>query len=164
MEKTSAQLPEIKLMGIKARTNNASEMDPIKAKIGTTIQKYFHGAMPEKITNRKKPGTTYCVYTEYESDFTGDYTYFVGEEVTSFDNVPEGLSTLTIPAQHYAKFTNESGLMPNVCIDMWQEIWKMEVDQKLGQTQNYIADFEVYDERARDYQNTVLDIYIGIKK
>ncbi len=32
-----------------------------------------------RITHRKKPGTTYCVYTDYKSGAAGDYTYFIGE-------------------------------------------------------------------------------------
>lgn len=73
------------------------------------MQKYFHGALPDKILNRKKPAVTYCVYTEYESDHNGDFTYFIGEEVSSFDNLPQGFVSLTIPAQTYAKFTNAPG-------------------------------------------------------
>ena len=32
---------------------------------------------------------------------------------------------------------------------------------KLSGKRKYIADFEVYDERASDPNNTVIDIYIG---
>ena len=116
-----------------------------------------------KIKERKDPGTTFCVYTNYESDFTGEYTYFIGEEAASFDDVEEGYETLTIPAQHYTKFTNKPGPMPSVCIDMWKNIWKMS-DAELGGKRNYIADFEVYDKHIVDHDNVVLDIYIGIKK
>ena len=74
MQKQLIELPTIKLVGITVRTNNALEMHPSTAKIGATIQQYFQNALPAKITHRKNPGVTYCVYTEYESDVTGDYT------------------------------------------------------------------------------------------
>src|SRR6266446_4378469 len=109
MQKTMTQLPEIKLVGITARTNNAAELNPSTAKIVSIVQKYFDNRLSDKIYNRKNHGTTFCVYTNYESDFTGDYTYFIGEEVSSFEDVGEGFETLTIPAQHYTKFTNKSG-------------------------------------------------------
>lgn len=165
MQKTITTLPEIKLAGITTRTNNAQlfEADPSTNKVAATVQKYFHGGLPEKTLNRKKPGVTYCVYTNYESDITGDFTYFIGEEVSSFDNLPEGFQTLTIPVQAYAKFTTDSGPMPMVCISAWQNIWKTP-PADFGGERAYIADFEVYDERALDHQNVVLDIYIGIKK
>ena len=165
MQKTLTPLQEIKLVGISVRTNNVNmlEMNPVNNKIAATVQKYFHEGLPEKINNRKKHGVTYCVYTNYESDFTGDYTYFIGEEVDSFDNISEGFESLVIPVQNYAKFTTESGPMPMVCISAWQKIWTMTAAE-FGRERAYIADFEVYDERALDHQNVVLDIYIGIQK
>jgi predicted transcriptional regulator YdeE len=163
MKKTAANLAALKLLGITARTNNALEMNPESAKIGITMHKYFSQAMPDKIPNRKAPGTTFCVYTNYESDVNGDYTYFIGEEVTSFDSVDAQLETLIIPAQDYAKFTNEPAPMPAACINMWQNIWQMSASD-LGGQRAYVADFEVYDARSIDQQNTVLDIYIGVKK
>lgn len=162
MQKTTATLPEIKLVGITVRTNNVFEMNPTTAKIAPTIHKYLQGAMYEKIPNRKA-GITYCVYTEYESDFTGNYTYFIGAEVESFGDLLEGYVEHTIPAQHYAKFTNDPGPMPMVCINMWQKIWQI-TPENLGGKRNYLSDFEIYDERALNPLNAVLDIYIGIGK
>jgi predicted transcriptional regulator YdeE len=164
MQKTMTILPELKLVGITTRTNNTQifEKDTENNKIVATIEKYFHNGLAEKIKARQNPGTTFCVYTDYESDASGDYTYFIGEEVNDFENIPQGFETLTIPAQNYTKFTNQSGPMPAVCIDMWQNIWKMNVSE-LGGQRAYIADFEVYDERSSDPSNAILDIYIGIK-
>jgi predicted transcriptional regulator YdeE len=162
MKKNEIHLPEIKLVGISIRTNNKDEMDPTMAKISPTAQKFFQQALPNKITNRKNPGITYCAYTEYESDFTGDYTYFIGEEVSAFESIPDGLTTLTIPSQAYAKFTTATGPMPEVVINAWLKIWQMDPHDFGGQ-RNYHTDFELYDERAIDPKNTTLDIYIGIK-
>lgn len=164
MKKEIKTLSEIKLVGITTRTNNAHifEPNPATNKIAAIVQKYFHEALAEKIVHRKKPGTTYCVYTNYESDFMGDYTYFIGEEVTTFVDLPEEFSKLTIPVQNYAKFTNGPSPMPEVCINLWQQIWQMKPEE-LGGERAYIADFEIYDERAIDHQNVILDIYIGVK-
>lgn len=164
MQKTITTLPVINLVGISARTSNINifEENPVNNKIAATVQKYFHEGLHAKINNRKNPGVTYCVYTNYESDFTGDYTYFIGEEVDSFDNLPEGFETLAIPIQTYAKFTTDSGPMPKVCISAWQNIWKMTAAE-FGSERAYVADFEVYDERALDHQNVMLDIYIGLR-
>lgn len=159
------KLAELNLVGIVTRTNNVQifEGDPSTNKIAATAQKYFQSGLIKKIKDRKNPGTTFCVYTNYESDVNGDYTYFIGEEVTSFKNVDKEFEILTISAQNYVKFTNHSGPMPTVCIDMWKNIWKMNASD-LGGERAYIADFEVYDERSSDHNNVILDIYIGIKK
>lgn len=163
MKKIIIELPAIKLIGITTRTNNKHlfESDPSTNKVAQTVQKYFHGAMPNKILNRKKPGITYCVYTEYENDHHSDFTYFIGEEVDSFESLPKEFTALTIPSQTYAKFTNGPGPMPMVCIDMWQKIWAMD-NKQLGGTRGYRADFELYDERASDHNNVTLDIFIGL--
>ncbi|MDF2549452.1 MAG: hypothetical protein K0S07_519 [Chlamydiales bacterium] len=164
MHQTTIQLPKIKLVGITTRTNNKRlfESDPTTNAVAATVQKYMHTNVAAHISNRKRPGTTFCIYTHYESDYQGDFTYFIGEEVTSFEKVAEGLETLTIPAQTYVKFTNQPGPMPAVCIDMWQKVWQM-TPADLGGARAYIADFEVYDERSHDHQNVVLDLYLGIQ-
>lgn len=162
MQKVESRLQEIKLIGIAARTNNVTEASEQSAQIGETIQKYFGENIPSLITNKKNPGTTYCVYTDYESNEHGYYTYFIGEEVSSFDDVHADLKTLTIPAQDYIKFTTVPGVMPGVCIDAWKKIWQMNAED-LGGKRAFIADFEVYDKRAIDPQSTTLDIFIGIE-
>lgn len=162
MRKTIIQQPEIKLVGITARTNNQAEFDPTTAQIGATIQKYFVLGVPGQILHRKNPGTTFCVYTEYESDQTGSYTYFIGEEVKKYEEVPAHLVTLTIPAQTYAQFTTPKGTLPEIVIDAWIEIWQMNTDL-LGGKRSFMADFEIYDERARDAQKAAIDICIGIQ-
>lgn len=156
------QLREIKLIGIKVRTNNKAEFEARTAKIPSCMQQYLHQKVAEKIPDRNKPGITFCAYTEYESDWTSDYTYFIGEEVNSIEDIPAGLETHIIPPQTYVKFTTEAGPMPMVVIEAWQEIWQIP-PKILGGPRNYHTDFEVYDERAKDHQRTVLDIYIGLK-
>ena len=163
MQKTRVQMPKIKLMGIKVRTNNKAEWDPLTAKISPCVQHYFNQQLANKIPHRKTPDTTFCAYTDYESDYTGEYTFYIGEEVSSMDNIPEGLESHIIPPQTYIKFTTEPGPMPNVVINAWQEIWKM-APADLGGKRRYHTDFEVYDERAKDHKNVVLDLYIGLEE
>lgn len=50
--------------------------------------------------------------------------------------------------------------MPDIVIQAWQAIWKM-TPEDLGGKRTYRADFEIYDQRAQDPQNSVVDIYIG---
>jgi predicted transcriptional regulator YdeE len=162
MHTEHTQLDEIKLVGIKVITSLAEEMNPETSKIVPCLQQYFQQQVPDQIKDRKKPGVTYCAYTEYESDFQGKYTYFVGEEVNGADPVPAGLSILSVPAQKYMKFTTEAGPMPTVVIAAWQQIWQMTA-KDFGGDRGYQADFEVYDQRAANPQETVLDIFVGIK-
>lgn len=162
MQKAYSELDEIKIVGIKVRTNNEAEFKSENPKIFQCVQKYYHQDLASKIPNRINPGRTFSIYTEYESDHNGEYTYFIGEEVSTFVKLPSELHKLTIPIQRYAKFTTEPGPMPDVVRDAWQKIWTM-TDDDLGGARNYWTDFEIYDERANDHENVVLDIFIGIQ-
>lgn len=157
-----AQMDAFKLVGITVRTNNQNEANPDTAKISPIVMKYFHNQMADQIKDKAKPGVTICAYTEYESDHTGEYTYFIGEIVSSFDNVPEGFVALDVPKQKYAKFTTGPDSMPSILINAWTNIWKM-TDSDFGGKRRYHTDFEVYDERASDHDNIVMDIMIGLE-
>lgn len=162
MECKEVHLDEFYLIGIDCYTSNALEKDPLNGSIFPCIRRYFHEKLFEKILNRKNPGVTYCVYTEYEKDHTGMYTYFIGEKVNSIEDLPEGFKSLHIPSQRYAKFTAGPGSMPDVVAKPWQAIWVM-TPEEIGGDRSYIADFEIYDERASDHNNIILDIYVGLK-
>lgn len=126
------------------------------------MQRYWQEQIAQQIPHRKNPGVTFSAYTDYASNEHGDYTYFLGEAVSSIADIPQGFKSISIPVGKYQKFTTEPGKIPNVVIQAWQQIWQMPNEQLDGQ-RNYQTDFEVYDQRAIDPNNTVLDIYIGIK-
>jgi len=163
MKNESTHLDDITLIGITARTSNEREMSPETAKIGGMVAAYFGGQLSEKMLNRKTPGVTYAVYTDYESDEHGEYTYFIGEAVESSEGQDtEAFDIITIPAGAYQKFTTAAGKMPNVVIEAWQKIWAMG-PADFGAKRSYLADFELYDGRALDPENTEADIFIGIE-
>jgi len=167
MQKTTVQIPKKTLVGITARTNNATEAnwESGSAKIFPCVQRYFKDQLAGKIQNRTNPGVTLCAYTDYVSDHTGDYTYFIGEEVSKIekDSLPSGFVSIEVPAQTYVKLTTSPGDMPDVLRNAWFEIWEMDT-KSLGGQRSYRVDFELYDERAAtpDHRGIVLDIFIGI--
>lgn len=162
MKKVAVNKPSIKLVGLTTRTKNADEFNPATAKIGPLIGDYFSHGVAQLIANRTNPGITIAAYTDYESDHTGEYTYFIGEEVSSFENIPDGLHFMTIPESEYQRFTTPAGQMPAIVIQAWEKIWQM-TPETLSAKRAYIADFEIYDERSMDPNNAVVDIYIGVK-
>ena len=162
MKKEKVSLGELILVGIAVRTNNSNEMNPKTSKIAGHTNLYWGQSLANNIKHRVAPGVTYCVYTDYESDEHGEYNYFMGEAVGSANN--QDLSqfhTLIIPKGNYQKFTTEPGRIPNVIIAAWQALWKMN-ENDFGGKRKYLADFEVYDRRAIDPNNAVVDIYIGL--
>jgi len=161
--------PEIKLMGLSVRTRNQDEFNPETAKIGKLFGQFLSQNISNQIPHRKNPGVIFSTYTNYESDYQGAYTYFIGEEVSDFGNIsntPEGLEKLMIPASRYLKFTTSPGKLPDIVISAWQEIWGMAESQYLKNInleRIYQADFEIYDHRCADSSQAIVDIYLGVK-
>ncbi len=163
MKTEKVDLEGLTLIGTTVRTNNKDEMHPDTSKIGAHVHSYFSNKLADNFKERCSPNTTYSVYTEFESDENGDYTHFIGEAVTSLDNQDlSKFKKLIIPASAYQKFTTNAGKIPNVVIEAWQNIWQMKPQDFLGK-RRYIADFEVYDQKAGDQNNAVIDIYIGVE-
>ena len=162
MKKEKIALDSFILVGLTVRTNNQNEMDPKTGKIAPLAGNYFHNQIANEFKNRTTPGITYAVYTDFESDENGEYTYFIGEKVDSLDDQDlSKFQSLVIPASSYQKFTTDSGKLPDIVISSWQEIWQM-TEKDFEGKRKYLADFELYDQRAMDPTNAALDIYIGI--
>lgn len=70
------KLDAFTIVGISARTNNAQEIAG-KGIIPQQWQKFFKEGILEKIPNKASP-TIYAVYTDYESDRNGEYTFLIG--------------------------------------------------------------------------------------
>ena len=162
MNKTELFLPEIKLVGIKIRTSNQNELNYELGRIFPCVQRYFSAHVVENIPFRSKRGSTYCVYTEYDKDSRDEYSFFIGEEVSSFSDLPNGLEMHIIPPQHYAKFT-VVGPMPGTVVNSWHKIWLMS-EEELGGQRSYVSDFEIYEEKSFYDKDVAFDIYIGINK
>ncbi|CDZ80123.1 hypothetical protein BN1013_00628 [Candidatus Rubidus massiliensis] len=64
--------------------------------------------------------------------------------------------------KHNMPSTTTPASMPDVIVNAWEEIWEM-TPKQLGGHRSYKTDFEVYDERATDHKNIVLDLYIGLQ-
>lgn len=153
--------PGFTVMGLVIRTNNNNEMNPEAAKIMPLCAQYFSQNIASMIPNRKNPGITIDGFTNYASNEFGDYDYFIGEVVTKAEPVV-GLTIIEVPEGRYVKFTTPKGKIPDIIINAWQKIWRM-TPKDLGGTRVYRNDYEVFDQRAEDSNNAVIDIYVGIE-
>lgn len=148
------------VIGITARTTNAKEMTP-DGVIGKQWMRVFQEGVLGKIPN-KADASIIAVYTDYANDHNGEYTYLLGARVTSDAEVPEGMVAKKIPSGKFAVFTSDKGPAPQVVPATWMKINSLPQDA-VGADRLYRADYEIYDERARDPQNLQVDVYVGIK-
>ena len=148
------------VIGISVRTSNAKEMTP-DAIIGKQWGRLMQEGLLGKIPNKADKAIV-AVYTDYTSDHNGEYTYLLGARVTSDAEVPGVMVAKKLPAGRYAVFTTEKGPAAKVVPEAWMRINSLP-KSAVGGDRVYEADFEIYDERAVDPQNSVVDVYIGIR-
>lgn len=154
MNKT--ELEEITLIGLslQRKTTNANGQSAIDC--GNLWQEFEKENYAERIPG-KLSDEVLAVYHQYEGDYTKPYSYFIGCKVKTGSEVPHGLDSLIIPKGTYQKI-KAKGKMPDCVANAWKEIWSSDIPRA------YRADFEVYDERSRDWNNAEVEIFLSIKQ
>lgn len=150
---------EFAVIGIEARTTNAREMTA-EGVIPKQWERLLKNNLLAQIPH-KADSSIIVVYTDYESDENGAYTYVLGAKVSSVSDFPPGMVVRQIPAAHYAVFTSDRGPVTKVVFEAWKRIWAQ--PQTPDYHRSYQADFEVYDERAVNPADTQIDIYVGLR-
>jgi predicted transcriptional regulator YdeE len=152
---------EFLIVGTEVRTNNAREMTN-DGVISKQWAQFVADGILDRIPNKVDP-TIYAVYTDYASDRNGDYTYVIGAKVNDGLAIPPLMVAKRVPAGTYAVVTSSKGPVQHIVPQAWREIWSWEDKSQLGGQRAYKADFEVYDQRSRDPQDSQLDVYVGLK-
>jgi predicted transcriptional regulator YdeE len=150
----------ILIAGIQVRTTNVAELTG-HGKIGSLWHRFFAENIPDKIHGRRN-NYLYAVYSNYESDEYGAYDFLIGTEVTSVENLPEGLSFTAITTGRYAVVATEKGPVTEMIPGTWKEIWQMPHDE-LGGKRAFLTDFEIYGSKATNPRNAVVEIYVGLE-
>jgi predicted transcriptional regulator YdeE len=160
MNPRAVQQEEFTVIGIAVRTSNAEQMTEARP-IGKQWERLFKEGVLTAIPN-KADANIMALYTEYASDKDGAYTYVLGARVTKVESVPAGMVAKKVPAGHFAVFTSERGPVQKVVVEMWQRVWATP-KSALGGDRTYKADFEIYDQRAQNPADSVVDLYVSVK-
>ncbi|MBL3657124.1 GyrI-like domain-containing protein [Fulvivirga sediminis] len=147
------KIEPFKVMGIKVRTSNVTGNSA--EDIGGLWQKFISENVAEKIPGRVD-NEVLSIYTNYEGDHTKPYDTIIGCRVQSIDEVPDGMVSQAFEGGIYVKFVAEGNLDEGVIYDKWLEIWDIDLDR------DFIADFEVFGNKAMNRENAKVDIYIGL--
>jgi predicted transcriptional regulator YdeE len=126
-----------------------------KGKIAGLSTRFYKDDLLQKIPGKKSPPVPLAVYTDYESDHTGQYRLIAGAAVDAGVSTPDGMLRATIPAGNYLLFEAE-GDMPNVVIETWKTVWS-HFSEPSRHVRAYATDFEIYPARRS------VEIYISIK-
>jgi predicted transcriptional regulator YdeE len=156
----AVEFSEFFVVGIAERTSNEREMSG-QGVIAKQWDRLFREKLAESIPNRAD-FNIYAVYSDYVSDHTGEYTFLLGAKVRNVSKLPEGMIAKRVPAGRYAVVTSEQAPVVEAVVGAWKKVWAAS-QSDLGGERAYLADFELYDERASDPQNSQVDIYVGLK-
>lgn len=138
-------------IGLELRTNN----DECSLTIPTHKERFFKENILFKIPN-KINGDILAVYTDYEGDYTKPYSWILGCEVSSLEQIPEGLVGKVIPVSKYAVYTTQ-GAFPQGLIAAWQDVWKSNLPR------SYTSDFEIYRSTFDPHSNPEVKVYIALE-
>jgi predicted transcriptional regulator YdeE len=141
------------VVGISIRTTNANGQS--LTDLAGLWAKFMSARVGERISN-KVDNTIYCVYTNYENDFTRPYTALLGYKVEQLQELPEGLAAITIEKANYARFRGAGNNLQQVVSALWMDIWNLELPRK------YTADFEVYRETAFNPEHAEMEVYVSV--
>jgi len=149
---TSTTIESFFIKGISVRTTN--ENGSAAVAIPQLWHQFIHNNIQGQLTG-KTSNDIYCVYTNYEKDFTRPYTTIIGCRVNEQEAQQEGFTTITIEAGNYAVFTAKGNLQQGAVYNKWLEIWEAPV------IRSYTTDFEVYDQKAAEFSNAEVDIFVA---
>src|SRR5208337_836846 len=145
------KLPARTVVGIACSTRNADAQESIPG----CWQEFLKQNASAMIPHRATPPVMYAVYSDYESDWTGYYSYLLGCGVTRADTVPVGMETRRIPPQTYAVF-RAKGRMPDEITGVWANVWASELPR------TYTHDFELYDKRFTRPSAKEAEVWVAV--
>lgn len=148
--------PAVKLIGVSLGFKTTNDNGKAAEDCSSLWQSFSGGFMAPRIKGKLNKDT-YAVYYDYDGDFTKLYAYFIGCPVADDAEVPAGMETITIPEQTYEVVTAK-GQMPNCIGNAWHEIW-----ENTARNRAYGYDFEIYSEKAADWNNAEVDIFLSVK-
>jgi predicted transcriptional regulator YdeE len=153
---TTTKLSTLTLIGLSlpGQTTNANGQSAIDC--GNHWQRFEQGSYSDRIPD-KLGEEIFAVYHLYEGDYTQPYSYFIGCKVNPETEVPEGMDRLIIPADYYQKIIAK-GVMPDCVANAWKEIWADTISRA------YHADFEVYGNKSKDWNNAEVEIYLSVNE
>ncbi len=142
-----------KLVGLELDKKTTNEDGQSNVACGNLWQKFETENFIERIPN-KLSDEIYAVYFDYEGDYTKPFSYFIGCMVDPDTPISNDMKTITIPEDNYVNIISK-GKMPDCVANSWKEIWSSKIDRA------YKYDFEIYDERSKDWSNAEVEIFVS---
>ena len=143
------RVKKLMIAGLSTVTNNELEMSEENGKIALLWEEYFAKDIYKKTFDKANSDFMYGVYSDYESDASGNYKVTVGVEVTKPKNA------IVIEDKKYLVFKKQ-GELPMVVVELWEEIWDY-FEKNSEYARAFEVDFEKY---AKEDE---IEIFVSIR-
>ena len=147
------QNEKVIIAGLAIRTTNENRQSA--KDIPALWQRFF-----EEEVMRKLPGkidnTLYCIYTDYEKDYTKPYTTLLGCRVSAAVHEP-GITTKIFNGDKYEIFIAKGALNDGIVYKEWLKIWSADINRL------YSTDIEIYGAKAQDAMLAEVPILVAVK-
>lgn len=147
------ELENFEMVGISVRTTNQNRQS--EKDIETLWESFYANDLKNQIED-KISEDLYCVYTDYESDYSGFYTTILGYQVKPGTIPPSGLVRKVILRSSYQVFISE-GSLPLALQETWLNIWKSDLKRR------YTADFDVYGPHSKNPDKAIVRTFVSIE-
>lgn len=134
-------------------TRTKKENNQAITDIGNAWGKFFGEGHIEKLSHEGVIGLV-GIYTEYESDYNGAYTFLCGTLSNKSMEIP-GYTCHKILAGKYAKFSIH-GDPQTVLAPVWKYIWESDLDRC------YTSDFEVYHNDKNEKGHQTIEVFVAL--
>jgi predicted transcriptional regulator YdeE len=152
----------IQIVGMAVTTDLKNVFRDIPA-LGKRFAKY---KQTHEIQNKKLPWGFAAVSKGLDKE-RGAFMYFMGDQVTTLEQVPEGLKALEIPISKYAVFPirpkNRFG-WPVAIVSAKKYIYTTWLPNSAYEPGGTLDDFEYHDERSTRKNKPEIDLYVAIKE
>jgi predicted transcriptional regulator YdeE len=142
------------IIGIAVRTTNENAQSG--SDIPALWEQFMSKGLLEKIPN-KISHDIYCMYTDYEKDHTKPYTTILGCQVSSLNDIPEGMVGKVIISGKYIKQVAKGNILEGMVFNEWLKIWNSDL------ARTYTADFEVYGAKSANPMEAEVDIFLAVE-
>ena len=147
------------LIGVSVRTSGQKEAGG-NGLVPALWARSLQDGTFERIPNRTDDKML-AVYTDFDGDQTGVYTYILGARVSSAEKVPDGMVAVTIPAGRYAVVQSDKGTLPDIMPKVWKDIAAMSTNDRGGE-RSFKTDYVVFP-AGFDWQDTQVEVHVGVK-
>lgn len=144
------------IIGISIKTAN-NDLEKLQHDMQGLWNRFISEKIAERIPN-KISNDVYCIYTDYEGDYTKPYLALLGCRVENLNDILAGLTGKHLNGGMYIKKTVKGNLFAGIVAEAWKEIWELDIKR------TYHADFEIYSINAANPENAEVEILVGVEE